>query len=254
MHPPPNATAYPPELSPPPKLASSRLSRYLNSLGLRPNDPPHDLNETNFYTSTSALDLTFSSPPSFSSHFNFAGLATSASQAPQLDANPEADSFAYIETLLESLAVLGKLGSALDIVAQRLQGEIYSLVECTLDEVEERTEEFKRVSLFSAASLGRRSEGGYIFVANDSIGVALDGIISSIPAKGIFLRTFSLRLAALESSTKQVDQETLKDFFWTVYSKLDAVTQGLRVVCEVANRIGSVCHNLGKQLQTNLLF
>jgi exocyst complex component 4 len=135
-----------------------------------------------------------------------------------------------------------------------LQGEIYSLVECTLDEVEERTEESKRVSLFSAASLGRRSEGGYIFVANDSIGVALDGIISSIPAKGILLRTFSLRLAALESSTKQVDQETLKDFFWTVYSKLDAVTQGLRVVCEVANRIGSVCHNFGKQLQTNLLF
>lgn len=178
------------------------------------------------------------SAPSFSSNLNLVALAT---QAPQLDANPEGDSFAYIETLLESLAVLGKLGSALDIVAQRLQGEIYSLVECTLDEVEERTEESKRVSLFGTASLGRRSEGGYIFVANDSVSITPDGVVPSMPAKGVLLRTFSLRLAALESSTKQVDQETLKDFFWTVYSKLDAVTQGLRVVYEVANRIGSVC-------------
>ncbi|OAX44421.1 hypothetical protein K503DRAFT_678876 [Rhizopogon vinicolor AM-OR11-026] len=238
-HPSPNSTTYPPQSPSPPKSASSRLSRYLNSLALRPNDPPHDLSEISFHSSTSFQDRSSSSPPfpqSFSSNINLAGLGTSVSQAPQLDANPEADSFAYIETLLESFAVLGKLGSALDIVAQRLQGEIYSLVECTLDEVEERTEESKRVSLFSAASLGRRSEGGYIFVANDSIGAS---VVPSIPANGVLLRTFSLRLAALESSTKQVDQETLKDFFWTVYSKLDAVTQGLRVVCEVANRIGS---------------
>jgi len=224
--------------------STSRLSRYLSSLALRPNDPPHDISDTSFYSSAFAQDP---SPPfaqSFSSNINFTGPAISASQAPQLDANPETDSFAYIEILLESLAVLGKLGSALDIVAQRLQSEIYALVESTLDEVEERMEESKRVSLFNATGLGRRSEGGYIFVANDSIGIALDGVVSSIPAKGILLRTSSLRLAALESSTKQVDQETLKDFFWTLYSKLDAVTQGLRVIYEVANRIGSVCYSL----------
>ena len=50
----------------------------------------------------------------------------------------------------------------------------------------------------------------------------------------------SLRLAALESSEKRADHEVLRDFFWTLYSKLDALTQGLRVVYEVANRIGSV--------------
>ncbi|KAG1908278.1 Sec8 exocyst complex component-specific domain-containing protein [Suillus fuscotomentosus] len=225
----PNGIAYPSPESSSLKLASSRLSRFLNSLALRPNDPPHDLSESNFRSNASVQDLSSSSlpsAPSFSSNLNLVALAT---QAPQLDANPEGDSFAYIETLLESLAVLGKLGSALDIVAQRLQGEIYSLVECTLDEVEERTEESKRVSLFGTASLGRRSEGGYIFVANDSVGITPDGVVPSMPAKGVLLRTFSLRLAALESSTKQVDQETLKDFFWTVYSKLDAV----------ANRIGS---------------
>ena len=49
-----------------------------------------------------------------------------------------------------------------------------------------------------------------------------------------------LRLTALESSTKVLDQEILKDFFWTLYSKLIAVSEGLRVVYEVANRIGSV--------------
>ena len=34
--------------------------------------------------------------------------------------------------------------------------------------------------------------------------------------------------------------ETLRDLFWTTYSKLDAVLQGLRVVWEVASRIGGV--------------
>lgn len=49
----------------------------------------------------------------------------------------------------------------------------------------------------------------------------------------------ALRLAALEMSTKRGDQEIMKDFFWTLYSKLDAVAQGLRVIYEVSNRIGS---------------
>lgn len=50
----------------------------------------------------------------------------------------EADSYRYVEIILESLAVLGRLGSALEIVSQRVSGEIHTLVESTLDEVEER--------------------------------------------------------------------------------------------------------------------
>ena len=61
----------------------------------------------------------------------------------------------------------------------------------------------------------------------------------------------NLRLTALESSTKVIDQEVLRDFFWTLYSKLIAVSEGLRVVYEVANRIGSVC--LGLILMTSNL-
>lgn len=52
--------------------------------------------------------------------------------------NPEVDSFAYIEMLLEALAALGKLGYALDAVGQRVQGEMFALVEGTVEEVEER--------------------------------------------------------------------------------------------------------------------
>ena len=52
--------------------------------------------------------------------------------------NPEADSYAYMETLLEALASLGRLGSGLETLAQRMPGEIHTMVEVTLDEVEER--------------------------------------------------------------------------------------------------------------------
>lgn len=65
-------------------------------------------------------------------------LATLAAQSTPESDNPEADSFAYIETLLESLAVLGKLGTALERVAARVSSEIHALVATTLDEVEER--------------------------------------------------------------------------------------------------------------------
>jgi exocyst complex component 4 len=53
-------------------------------------------------------------------------------------ANPEADSYRYIEIVLEALFVLGKLNTALDTVTQRVTSEIHHLIETTLDEVEER--------------------------------------------------------------------------------------------------------------------
>jgi exocyst complex component 4 len=53
--------------------------------------------------------------------------------------NPEADSYGYIEAVLEALFVLGKLTGALDTVAQRVSTEIHHLIESTLDEVEERS-------------------------------------------------------------------------------------------------------------------
>lgn len=201
----------------------TRLTRFLSDLGMRPNDPPHDLNEPSFGSSDHRA-----SPAQLSSSL--------ATFSPASASNPEADSFAYMETLLESLAVLGKLGSALDNVVQRLSGEIFTLVETTLDEVEERAEYGRRGSIFALnGSLGR-SEGVYVFSSGDS----LCGLGTAVTPKGGFLKASSLRLAALEPSAKQVDHEILNDLFWTLYSKLDAVAQGLRVIYEVANRVGSV--------------
>lgn len=141
--------------------------------------------------------------------------------------NPEADSFMYMESLLEALAILGRLGSSLDVVAQRLPIEIYSLVDRTLNEIEERLEVRRRYSAQNGSTNGRPS----------SVYVFAGGHISHRS----YIDASSLRLASLESSEKQTDHEILRDLFWTLFSKLHAVTQSLRVVYEVSNRIGSVC-------------
>ncbi len=65
----------------------------------------------------------------------------------EFEQNPEADSFLYIEMLLESLSRLGKLGTALDIISQRLAMEIHQLVDTTIDEVDARNEPLRRFSV-----------------------------------------------------------------------------------------------------------
>lgn len=182
---------------------------------------------------------------------NIALMSSNSQAAPTQ--NPEADSFLYVETLLESLAVLGKLGNALDAVAQKLPGEIFSLVEATIDEVEERAEFGRRLSVMvGVGSTASGRPASMTAAAMPPSGMSLDSGIPGVAVvpdtsasnahsgRSMALRAMSLRLAALESTTKHMDQETLRDFFWTLYSKLEAVAQGLRVVYEVANRIGSV--------------
>ena len=161
--------------------------------------------------------------------------------------NPESDSFAYIETLLESLAILGKLGSALDIVVQKLPQEVYTLVETTLDEVAERAEYGRRGSVMASMPPNMsmsRMDDVYMLLGtgvSTSLGSGILTVNSAEQVRnGGLLAVQSLRLAALEASTKRLDQEVMKDLFWTLYSKLDAVAQGFRVVYEVSNRIGSV--------------
>ncbi|KAI0936742.1 hypothetical protein AcV5_004806 [Taiwanofungus camphoratus] len=248
---------------------SSRLSRFLEDLALRTHDPPFDIDDQNLRNSLPEAGLSASASTSAPGISNaqssnslsgavFLGTAASnfamSTLQPSSAHNPEADSFAYIETLLESLAVLGKLGNALDIVAQKLPGEIFSLVEVTLDEVEERAEFGRRRSIIStvgpAPGAGRLDNVLPLFTAASTnnlgfgsgvgVAVAAPNPVSSVPSgRGSPLTAANLRLTALESSTKPADQEIIRDFFWTLYSKLDAVTQGLRVVYEVANRIGT---------------
>lgn len=135
---------------------------------------------------------------------------------------------------MESLAVLGKLGVALDVVASRLPSELFGLVEGTIEEISERAEFIQRMTGSHFVSASNGSGGGSGGRATDIFLVASSNGGSN--GRG----GVHLRLAGLERSAKTVDQETLRDLFWTVYSKFDAVLQGLRVVSEVANRIGSV--------------
>ncbi|KAK7468709.1 exocyst subunit [Stygiomarasmius scandens] len=201
----------PPSSPSSPSFHQTRLTRYLNNLTLRPNDPPVDVNGGNPRNST-------------------LGIPMASSSGSQTTTNPESDSFSYIETVLESLAVLGKLGSALDIVAQRLSNEIYSLIDSTLDEVSDRAEFGRRNSMITPSFVVERSEGVYIIPSDPA---------AFLSGKPQLMSATSLRLAAMESSAQQVDHEIIKDFFWTLFSKMDAVAQSLRVVYEVANRIGS---------------
>ncbi|KWU43286.1 hypothetical protein RHOSPDRAFT_26426 [Rhodotorula sp. JG-1b] len=131
--------------------------------------------------------------------------------------NPEVDSFAYIEMLLEALAALGKLGYALDAVGQRIQGELFALVEATIEEVEER----QPISTAHA-------------VNGTSIASSLSAISGAFATDGV---AALLRLTPSETSGLANSVETLRDLFWTLYSKLDAVLQGFRVAYEVAGRI-----------------
>ena len=213
-----------PQFSPTTFSRPTRLVRFLNNLELRPNEPPCDLNDTSH--DRSFLNGTFRSS------LNNGPTATIYLSS---NLNPEADSFTYMETLLESLAVLGRLGNALDNIAQRLPGEIFALVETTLDEVEERAE-YSRRSLFALTSGLGKSEGVYII--NTCHPASVDATVGT---KTPLVKSSSLRLSALESLATRADHDILKDLFWTLYSKLDAVAQGLRVVAEITTRIGSVC-------------
>lgn len=208
-----------------PTLRQSRLTRFLNNLGLRPNDPPYDINDNQHSNSLQSGSFVVGQP---SNHSSTAMYLSS-------NLNPEADSFSYMETLLESMAVLGKLGNALDNIAQRLPSEIFALVETTLGEVEERAEFGRRRSTLTMNSVLGETEGAYVL----SSGTLISGT-SLIGMRGPLLKSSSLRLTALESLAKRVDHEILMDLFWTLYSKLEAVAQGFRVVTEVATRIGSV--------------
>jgi exocyst complex component 4 len=229
----------------------SRLTRYLQDLALRPNDPQTMLKILRLgalvrekpyrQARLTRILVALLLPLRFHPCLIFANISQSQNQR-----NPETDSFTYIETLLESLSVLGKLGGGLDIVAQRLPGEIFSLVDSTVEEVSERAEYNRRSSLLFTNSTGAKGHATYIVASKPAVtgGPQLD-IPSSLvegtrTAHSPSISPLQLRLTALESSVKHADHEILRDLFWTLYSKLVAVLQGLRVVHEVAKRIGSV--------------
>ncbi|KAL7419839.1 exocyst subunit [Cryptotrichosporon argae] len=172
-----------------------RFTNYLSALAVKPNsDPSLDVSVTR----------TMGQAGSSSS------LAAIAMSAPDsTGGNPEADTYTYIETLLEALATLGRLGPALEALVQRVPGEIHALVEATLDEVEERSDSWSEdLSVRPEIQLFRSGDMLRLAVSLDAMGPPKHAII-------------------------------LRDLFWTLYSKFVAVMEGHRVVYEVARWISS---------------
>ncbi|WFC96136.1 Xaa-Pro aminopeptidase [Malassezia brasiliensis] len=156
-----------------------------------------------------------------------------ADGAPRATQNPEQDSFVYLEMLLESLARLGKIGYALEVIGQRLPFEVHQLVDATIDEVDRRHDPARY-----AVSDTTRTE---------NVLFAPSALTASFIEDGGARRSFSLANAAQlggaraagqhELAALQRDMETMRDFFWTLFSKLDAVLQGHRVVQEIATAL-----------------
>jgi exocyst complex component 4 len=135
----PSTDAPQPPINPNEKLGS-RLSRFLTELSMKPmRDPILYLSDAELFE-LPAIPFARNRPGGgIASMPMTSGILGGGDSAGKLKVvNPEQDSFAYMEIVLESLAVLGKLGSALEVVSARIGSELNSLIETTIDEVAER--------------------------------------------------------------------------------------------------------------------
>ena len=227
-----------------------QLTRFLQSLRSRPTFDPNlasDIPESTLMTSTRSFSALTgelksgggsgaSASMDGSTRSDLSGVRTGSGRyGADFDQNPEADSFLYIEMLLESLSRLGKLGTALEIISQRLAMEIHQLVDATIDEVDARNEPLRRFSV------ALRPESVLLASSSALARSFTDSMRASRSSFNFAKRPAStmLRISAGETSALQRDGETMRDLFWTLFSKLDAVLQGHRVVYEVAGIIAS---------------
>lgn len=121
---------------------------------------------------------------------------------------PTEETTPYIEAILESLSLMGRLGEGLDVVAQRLPNEIYSLVEKTIEEVSERA---------GLNEKGHNSSSKAIRSQNSNSDAFIPELFGS-----------------------QTESDVVRDLFHTLYAKLGYVVRGLRAIYEVASRVGNV--------------
>ncbi|KAL9091930.1 MAG: hypothetical protein Q9165_004682 [Trypethelium subeluteriae] len=66
------------------------------------------------------------------------GLDTSAQMTEDVNRNPEADTFRYIQLILESLNKMGRLETAMESIEQRMPVELFRIVEKSNTEVDQR--------------------------------------------------------------------------------------------------------------------
>ncbi|KAF9973897.1 hypothetical protein BGZ73_002825 [Actinomortierella ambigua] len=118
-----------------------------------------------------------------------------------LEMNPELDSEYYLEILVESLGLLGRFKDAMTAILERVSLETYQLIDKTIAQVNER----------------RNVEA---------------------------LRTLNQRDAALDDeddekyqAMKNIENEILRDLFWTLFSKLYCVVRGHNTVLTAGQRM-----------------
>ncbi|KAG0253263.1 hypothetical protein DFQ27_007510 [Actinomortierella ambigua] len=118
-----------------------------------------------------------------------------------LEMNPELDSEYYLEILVESLGLLGRFKDAMTAILERVSLETYQLIDKTIAQVNER----------------RNVEA---------------------------LRTLNQRDAALDDedderyqAMKNIENEILRDLFWTLFSKLYCVVRGHHAVLTAGQRM-----------------
>jgi exocyst complex component 4 len=115
-----------------------RLSRFLSHLSSKPNrNPMLNLSDDELVALPAVptlpnVYLQSLAPSNATKH------SSSEDENEIFQTNPEQDSYAYMTMLLESLAILGHLGPALDTISQRISSELFNLVETTIDEVADR--------------------------------------------------------------------------------------------------------------------
>jgi exocyst complex component 4 len=195
-------------------------------------------------TTSSSSTLASSSTPASATRLLPVKLAAST------NTSPEADSFGFIEHLVEALAALGRLGWALETLTQRQSAEVFALVEATVAEVEERAADRRRQNLAPTGAAMAMAppppsstaiSSSATVAGGSTLGSMATGIGVSGEAAAAAIGDATVLVGALHaldySSSVDERAETLRDLFWTTYAKLDAVLQGLRVTWEVAGWI-----------------
>lgn len=194
--------------------SDSRFSSYLATLAVKPNHEPL-LNEI------AANSRQARTPNQIANTTSITSLSSLAVNEPL---GGEFDTFGYMEMILEALAAMGRLGSALDTVLQRVPVEIHQLIDATTEEVSERAEQ--------------RSEEMAANVARpQSLLLAEKHDLESMP---LFQNDTLRVVVSLDASGPPKHAVVLRDLFWTLYSKITAVMEGHRTVYEVVKWIASV--------------
>ncbi|BEI80172.1 hypothetical protein CcaverHIS002_0107010 [Cutaneotrichosporon cavernicola] len=192
----------------------SRFSTYLASLAVKPNHEPL-LNEI---ASNSRQARTASQIANTTSITSISSLVANEPMG------GEFDTFGYMEMILEALAAMGRLGSALDTVIQRVPVEIHQLIDVTTEEVAERAEQrSEEMAVMSAAR-------------PQSLLLAEKQDLESMP---LFQNDTLRVVVSLDASGPPKHAVVLRDLFWTLYSKIAAVMEGHRTVYEVVKWIAS---------------